>query len=201
VLPTPNTESRFNSITNPRCSTDCRQHGSMRNNFLVHQYRQASESSRRLDQTARHPSDATAHHATMHRASRSAQAERTRQRAAVRHLPGHLATTTTMDPVERLRSLTPPAAHGGRLTLLTTTSIGAAKVLRAVFHVGRFVRLLVAHFPSPAVCIRRRQTPGRASCRPSTIGGPPRAVRLLVAAPDKAIGVPIATASRCEVRN
>ena len=71
-------------------------------------------------------------------------------------LPGHLATTTTMDPVERLRSLTPPAAHAGRMPLVTANSLDRAKVLRAVLHVGRFIHLLIAHFPSPAVSIRRR---------------------------------------------
>ena len=69
-------------------------------------------------------------------------------------LPGHLAATTAMNAVERLRSLPAFAAHRRRVPLRAATALDRSEALRAVFHVRRFVHLLVAHFPSPAVNIR-----------------------------------------------
>lgn len=125
----------------------------------------------------------------------------------VESLPSHLATATAMNSVKRLRSLPASAAHRRCVPFRAANTLEPTKTLRAVFHVRRFVHLLVAHFPSPALSIRTIHWVCRIDADPHVDIKPSRqtihATRSVcdVTGVVRAIHVPSAPALRENIRN
>jgi len=71
------------------------------------------------------------------------------QRTCMEPLPTHLASTTAVNAVERLRCLAALPTHRRSTPLRTLLAIVSGKVVRAVIQVRCFVNLFVAHAASP----------------------------------------------------